>query len=200
MTTYLGAVYNVVDIDCKRRSDSERAAFDFHIKKVSAYGIDSDIIEEIHKFPFPFQSLLVKEACAVMDRIEKGKGAPGLTSLNCYCLFRIRYLLPCRHIFHEHIYGNVKLLTVDAWNMFQRMFEECGYEIYEGRESVIEFVQTKQQKEAENQRLNVVELTERIRDRYWSVEEMGDIEKTEAFISVLKTSLDPIISNFNEKN
>ena len=80
------------------------------------------------------------------------------------------------------------------------MFEECGYEIYEGRESVIEFVQTKQQKEAENWKLTVVELTERIRDRYWSVEEMGDIEKTEAFISMLKTSLDPIISNFNEKN
>ena len=80
------------------------------------------------------------------------------------------------------------------------MFEEGGYEIYEGRESVIEFVQTKQQKEAENRRLTVVELTERIRDRYWSVEERGDIEKTETFISMLETSLNPIISNFNEKN
>ena len=59
---------------------------------------------------------------------------------------------------------------------------------------------TEQQKEAENWRLNVMELTERICDRYWSVEEMGDNEKTEAFISVLKTSLDLIISNFNEKN
>ena len=134
-----------------------------------------------------------------MERIEKGKGAPGLTSLNCHCLFQNRYLLPCKHIFHEHMYGNVKLLTVDAWEAFQKMFEECGYEIYESRDSIIEFVQTKQQKETEDRRLSVAELTERIRDRYWSVEEMGDIEKTEAFISVLKTSLDPIISNFNEK-
>ena len=91
-------------------------------------------------------------------------------------------------------------MTVDAWKAFQGMFEECGYEIYEGRESVIEFVQTKQQKEAENRRLTMVELTERIRDKYWSIEEKGDTEKTEAFISMLENSLNPVISNFDEKN
>ena len=173
------------------------AAFEFRMKKVSVYGVDNDIIEEIHKFPYPFQRLLVNESSAVMERIEKGKGAPGLTSLNCHCLFRNRYLLPCKHIFHEHMYGNVKLLTVDAWEAFQKMFEECGYEIYESRDSIIEFVQTKQQKEAEDRRLTVAELTERIRDRYWSVEEMGDVKKTEDFISMLETSLNLIISKFD---
>ncbi|CAG8707735.1 36965_t:CDS:2 [Gigaspora margarita] len=78
-----------VDIDCKKRSKSESAAFDFHIKKVFAYGVDNDILEEIHKFPLPFQQLLIKKACAVMNRLEKGKGVPGLTSLNCHCLFAI---------------------------------------------------------------------------------------------------------------
>ncbi|RHZ74083.1 hypothetical protein Glove_227g182 [Diversispora epigaea] len=151
----IGAVHNIVDIDCKKRTDSERAAFDFRIKKVSAYGVDNDIIGEIHKFPFPIQHLLVKEACAVMDRIEKGKG-------------------------------------------FQEMFEESGYEIYEGRESVVEFAQTGPQKEAEDRRLTVVELTERVRDKYWSVEEMGDVKKTEAFISMLETSLNPIISKIDK--
>ena len=77
-----------------------------------------------------------------MDRIESGKSAPGLTSLDCHCLFRNRYLLPCKHIFHEHMYGNSKLLTTDVWKIFQKMFEESGFEIYESRESVIEFVQT----------------------------------------------------------
>jgi hypothetical protein len=43
-----------------------------------------------------------------------------------------------------------------------------------------------------------VELTERIYDRYWSVEEMGDAEKTEAFISMLEASVNPIISNFDK--
>ena len=44
-----------------------------------------------------------------------------------------------------------------------------------------------------------MELTERIRDRYWNIEEKGDIERTDAFISMLEASLNPIISNFNEK-
>jgi len=96
------------------------------------------------------------------------------------------------------MYGSTRLLTVDVWKMFQGMFEECGYEIYERRESILEFVQTEQQRNAENRRLSVVELTERIRDKYWSVEEMGDIEKTEAFITMLETSLTPIISKFDK--
>ena len=84
--------------------------------------------------------------------------------------------------------------------MFQKMFEKSSYEIYKGCESVIEFAQTKQQREAKNQRLTIVEWIERICDRYWNIEEKGDIEKMEAFILILETSLNPIISNFNEKN
>ena len=78
------------------------------------------------------------------------------------------------------------------------MFEECGYEIYEGRETIIEFVQTKERKEAEDRRLSVVELTERIRDKYWNIEEMGNVKNTEDFISTLETSINPIISKFDQ--
>lgn len=165
--------------------------------KVSVYGIDDDILEEIHKFPLPFQHLIVKEASAVMNRIEKGKGVPGLTSLDCYCLFRHQYLLPCKHIFHEHMYGN-KLLTADVWQTFRKIFEESGFEVYESRESFIEYVQTEQQKNAENRRLAVAELTERIRDRYWCVEEMGDVKRTQTFISTLEVSVNSIILKFDK--
>ena len=133
-----------------------------------------------------------------MDRVEKGKSVLGLTSLNCYCLFRNRYLLPCKHIFHEHMYGNSKLLTTDVWKIFQGMFEESGFEVYESRKLVIEFVQSEQQKEVENRRLTVAELTERVRDRYWKVEEMGDAKRTEVFISMLETSINPIILQFDQ--
>ncbi|CAB5153416.1 unnamed protein product [Rhizophagus irregularis] len=173
----IGAVQNIINVDLKKRSDSEKVAFDFRTKKISAHGVEDDIIEEIHKFPFPLQRLIVKEACAVMNR----------------------YLLLCKHIFHEHMYGNTKLLTADVWRMFQEMFEESGFEIYESRESVITFIQTEQQKEVENRRLTVAELTERVRDRYWRVEEMGDAKRTEAFISMLETSINPIISQFENK-
>jgi hypothetical protein len=76
-----------------------------------------------------------------MNRFEKEKGALGLTLLDCYCIFQNRYLLLCKHIFHEHMYENTKLLTTDMWRMFQKMFKESGFEIYESCESVITFVQ-----------------------------------------------------------
>jgi len=51
---HLGAVHNIVDLDYKKQSDSEKTAFDFRTKKISVYEIDGDIIKEIHKFPFLF--------------------------------------------------------------------------------------------------------------------------------------------------
>ncbi|CAB5217379.1 unnamed protein product [Rhizophagus irregularis] len=92
----------------------EHVAYEFRTKKISAIGIDDEILDEIHKFPFPVQQMLINEFCAVEGRIEKGKAAPGLTSLNCNCLFFHRYLLPCRHIFHENMYGTMKLLIPDV--------------------------------------------------------------------------------------
>jgi len=80
------------------------------------------------------------------------------------------------------------------------MFEKNGFEVYENRELVIEFVQSEQQKEVENRRLVVAELTERVRDKYWRVEEMGDVKRTETFISMLETSINPIISQFGQFN
>jgi hypothetical protein len=56
----LGAIHNIVNINCKKRSEAESAFFDFRVKKISAYGVDDDILEEIQKFPFPFQQLITK--------------------------------------------------------------------------------------------------------------------------------------------
>ncbi|GET56477.1 hypothetical protein GLOIN_2v1789307 [Rhizophagus irregularis DAOM 181602=DAOM 197198] len=64
----IGAAHKVVNV--------ESASFDFRIKKISAYGVDVDILEEIQKFPFPFQQLIIREACAVMNRLEKEKKVP----------------------------------------------------------------------------------------------------------------------------
>jgi len=78
-----------------------------------------------------------------MKKIEKGKCVPGLTSLDCHYLFRNQYLLLCKHIFHEHMHGSMKLLTSEVWELFQRMFEENGFEVYEHKELVMIFEQTK---------------------------------------------------------
>lgn len=139
--------------------------------------------------------MLIKEVGAVMDRLEKGKCTPGLISLECHCLFRNRYLLPCKHIFHEHMYGN-QLLTDNAWKKFQELFEENGFEIYEQRELVIEeiSIQTDAEKKIENRRHTVNELTERVHNKYWNAEEMG-ADQAEIFVNKLEVSLNSIINN-----
>ena len=143
--------------------------------------------------------MIIKECCAVEERIEKGKGAPGLTTLSCNCLFFHRYLLPCRHIFHEDMYGFTKLLTPDVWEKFQQMFDEVGFDIYMHRELVdLEIPRmTEAEKAMENRRLAVSELTERMRDVYWRVEERGNIEQTGAFINELKDRLEPVLNKEN---
>lgn len=163
--------------------------------------MEDEILEEIHKFPYPIQKMLVKEACAVTDRLTKGKNAPGLTSLDCHCRFYHQYMLPCKHIFHEHAYGTTKLLTADTWRIFQDMFEESGFEVYECRQLVIveEFEQTEEEKRAGNRRLFVNELMERVRNKYFSMEERGSAGQVEAFIEKLEASLDPFINDFDKQ-
>ncbi|PKY59618.1 hypothetical protein RhiirA4_515891 [Rhizophagus irregularis] len=57
-----GAIYNIVAIDCKKQSDSKSAAFDFRVKKVSAYGVEKDIIDarRFTNFPYHFNIYLLK--------------------------------------------------------------------------------------------------------------------------------------------
>jgi hypothetical protein len=43
----------------------------------------------------------------------------------------------------------------------------------------------------------VSELAERMRDRYWHVEETGDAKKTQSFISMLEAS---VISRFDDNS
>ncbi|RHZ51906.1 hypothetical protein Glove_468g3 [Diversispora epigaea] len=227
----IGASYKIVALDQKKRAESENTAFNFRTKKISAYGVDDEFLEEIHKFPFPnshkwalwarqhsplllqvtstnalesyhselkrttsflygliaygmndefleeihkfpfpVQQMLIKEIGAVMDRLEKGKCIPGLTSLECHCLFHNRYLLPCKYIFHEHM---------------ELVIEEIP-------------IQTDVEKKIENRRHTVNELTERVRNKYWSAEEMG-ASQVEIFVNKLEISLNSII-NIIHKN
>jgi hypothetical protein len=55
--------------------------------------------------------------------------------------------------------------------------------------------QTEEEKQVENRWHIVNELTERLRNKYWKVEEMGNAEQAEIFVNNLETSLNPIINN-----
>ncbi|RHZ51439.1 hypothetical protein Glove_478g118 [Diversispora epigaea] len=67
------------------------------------------------------------------------------------------------------------------------LFEENGFEIYEQRELVIEEIpiQTDAEKKIENRRHTVNELTERVRNKYWSAEEIG-ASQAEIFVNNTK--------------
>ena len=105
-------------------------------------------------------------------------------------------MLPCKHIFHEHTYGTNRLLTTEAWKSYQEMFEESGFEVYERRELVTMELsgRSEEEKRAENRRHAINELTEKLRGKYWNVEEKGGAEEAEAFIVRLEGFLDPIFS------
>ncbi|CAG8608209.1 4969_t:CDS:2, partial [Scutellospora calospora] len=64
----ISVAHKVIDLDQKKQIDAEDVAFNFHMKKISVYSIEDEIIKEIHKFPYPMQLMLIKEANAVMDR------------------------------------------------------------------------------------------------------------------------------------
>jgi len=101
------------------------------------------------------------------------------------------------------MHGVTRLLTVNAWAIFQEMFEENGFEVYERRELVMvdAYEQTEEEKEEEkeeeNRRHALNELTERLRDKYYRVEEKG---QAKAFIKKLEVSLNPIINDLNDSD
>ncbi|CAG8571756.1 15275_t:CDS:2, partial [Cetraspora pellucida] len=191
----IGACNKIVVLDLKKQSDSDYVAFEFRVKKISAVGVEDDVLKKIHKFPFPIQKLIINEVLAFNDRIEKGKGLPGLLSLECHCLFFRKYMLPCKHILHKQMYSLRKLLIAKAWKQFQQMFDEGGFEIYEHRELVrIEFPEKNEiDKAAENRRLTVNELMERTRNEYWSIKESGGKKEKAEFIQKLKFCLDSVL-------
>uniref|UniRef100_U9TYC2 Uncharacterized protein n=1 Tax=Rhizophagus irregularis (strain DAOM 181602 / DAOM 197198 / MUCL 43194) TaxID=747089 RepID=U9TYC2_RHIID len=91
------------------------------------------------------------------------------------------------------------LLQVTSTNSLESFHSELK-KTTSSSHGLIKYVQTEQQKNAENQRIAVSELTERIRDRYWRIEEMGDVEKTQSFISMLEVSVNLIILQFDNNS
>ncbi|CAG8640233.1 11720_t:CDS:2, partial [Scutellospora calospora] len=143
----ISVVHKVIDLDQKKQINADNVAFNFHIKKVSVYGIKDEIIKEIYKFLYPIQLILVKEACVVMNRLKK-----------------------------------------KAWKRFQEIFEESSFEVYEYHELIIIEIprQSKEEKQAENRQLSVNKLTERLHNKYWSVEERSSAKEAEVFVARLE--------------
>lgn len=174
---------------------ARETAVNFRTKRISLANIRSEFLTEIHKFPFPIQKLLAEEVHAVSKRLQEGKEVPNLTSAECSCRFFNRYMLPCRHIFHEQLCG-ADILTTEVWECFQRTFEEGGMEVYQVRDLVEVPViqQSAVEKAAEKSRLMMHELFEKTRDNYYRLAEKN-VDEASQFVKSLKKLLEPVIEN-----
>jgi hypothetical protein len=140
------------------------------------------------------------EALAVNDRLETGKPPPNLIAAECHCRFFSRYLLPCRHIFHGHMFGQHKLLTESVWHSFQVMFAESGFEVYQHRECVTvpEDKRTRGERDSEHLRVRIEEINEKLWDMYFSILEGNSIEKTAEFIGRLEVTVEPLLKRIEQ--
>ncbi|CAG8839036.1 12065_t:CDS:1, partial [Cetraspora pellucida] len=74
--------------------------------------------------------LIAEEVHAVLKRLKEGKCVPNLENADCLCRFFNRYILSCRHIFHEQLCG-ANILTSETWRNFQKTFEENDMKVYQ---------------------------------------------------------------------
>ncbi|KAG9285941.1 hypothetical protein G9A89_002361 [Geosiphon pyriformis] len=92
----------------------KEVALNFRTRTISIANLSPEILTEIHKFPFPVQKLIAKEVHAVLKRLQEGKKVPELLFTECNCKFFCQYMLPCRHIFHKQLCGNIDILTSEV--------------------------------------------------------------------------------------
>ncbi|CAG8799295.1 2186_t:CDS:2, partial [Dentiscutata erythropus] len=181
----------LLELDNKKIMAAKETAIEFHTKKISLTNIRLEVLNEIHKFPFLLQRLVLEEVHAIAKRLEEGKCLPNLVSTECLCRFFNQYMLLRCHIFHEQLCGT-NILTPEAWENFQRTFEEGGLEVYQTRGIVeIPVVQTPAaDKAAKKSQSKMNELFERTRDYYYRLAEKS-IDKASRFVGNLEKILEP---------
>ena len=110
-----------------------RVEADFHTLHLS----DTAFFLGMRKLPYPVQQLVLGQLQQGNQLLAEGVDPRPLSDkLECDCLFFRQYQLPCAHMWQqEHIFGGV-LKDEAVWEDFIFMFEDGGFEIYEGREVI----------------------------------------------------------------
>jgi len=187
----LGACTKLEEVDKKKDTQRKKAELDYSSRRISVMDLPGTVLEHVHKLPFPAQELIINEARAMSARIEKGKNPPHLLTPECNCLFFSRYLLPCRHILHTHLFGTdppEKLITLEHWLKFQHMFDETGMEVYRSRElvEIPVHVETEEERKQLMYQLQANALLESVRNGFWRAMDRGDDDDIKHFIEDLE--------------
>src|SRR5947209_20609063 len=98
----VGASMIVSSADESYFSRARRVQLEFRTKAVT----EVETYPFLAGFPHPVQILLMDEIRAFNRRIENGNGIPDHDSIECYCQFYRRYLIPCQHLFHRDTHGD----------------------------------------------------------------------------------------------
>lgn len=126
-------------------------------------------------FPGPVQELLVDELKQAITANWNGEELPFLgDDIVCTvfngCLFWRKYQLPCKHIWQIHV--SVDVITMEHWTRFAWMFDDGGFEIYEGttRDYVVRDMDNAIGR-PDKHLLEVREVLDSIKDRYYEIAE-----------------------------
>ena len=98
---------------------------------------ETTLFPGMQRLPYPVQKLVLGELTRGYELISEGADPQELgDDLECGCLFFRQYSLPCAHMWlQQHTFGAV-LEDESVWERFVFMFDECGFEIYEGMSTV----------------------------------------------------------------
>ncbi|KAK9369388.1 hypothetical protein V1509DRAFT_645974 [Lipomyces kononenkoae] len=160
LVAHLDNICTKIDEDPRRKEENFRTS---HFKEAELY-------PELRNFPVPIQKLLIGE----IEEMMKLANEPEFIDPNeieSDCVFYRQYLLPCRHIFLTHLHYGI--LTPDKWQMYELMFEESGFEIYESFAN--EYVHDDIYDEIrapERRALTCKEILKSLRSKYYEMEEV----------------------------
>jgi len=190
----LGACHMILEVNDKKKTNAKEVAINFHTKTISITNVRPDILAKIYKFPFPVQKLITEEAHTVLKRLQERKEVPDLTIVECNCRFFNWYMLPCHHILHKQLCGDIDILMPEMWRGFQETFEENGLEVYQSRGLVdVAQYQVEVEKVVEKNRLSMNKLFERARNQYYGLVDKGNMEKVAKFVEHLGSALEPVL-------
>ncbi len=168
---------NIHIVDKKRVKMAEMAESNFRIKKISIYNAPSNVIDNVIKFPLPILRQLAGEIEEMNKKVAAAKFPRQHQSTSCDCEFSRKYLLPCWHVFHYHIFMQ-PIFTDAIWQSFIDQFEESGIAVYEKavRAEIPAIELTQNERElimAKNQANEVLEI---IRNNFFSYLDNGELQ------------------------
>lgn len=92
-----------------------------------------------------------------------------MDDLTCDYFFFRQYQLPCEHIWHHEL--QYHLMTDLHWDIYARMFDDCGMEVYESTKEIwVDREISLDIQDERKRKLRACEITETLMSQYYDAE------------------------------